>query len=115
MMMENERKVVLAIDFNNIAFMSSYSKRLVNSKGMEVNGIQTFFQKLRTYIGIFEPDYLVCASDLSREKTFRRKIYPAYKGQRGPIDPTIKAQMKFSSQIFELLGFFSFWNIIIFD
>lgn len=101
----NDRKTVLAIDFNNILFMSYYGQPLINSRGMNINAIKTFFFKLRTFREMFEPDYIVCASDLSRAKTFRRKMYPLYKAQRGSADPNVIEQMKYASQIFALLGF----------
>lgn len=100
-----DRKTVLAIDFNNILFMSYYGQPLINSRGINVNAVKTFFFKLRTFREMFEPDYIVCASDLSRAKTFRRKMYPPYKAQRGASDPNVINQMKYASQMFALLGF----------
>jgi DNA polymerase I len=101
----NERKTMLAIDFNNILFMSYYGQPLINSRGINVNAVKSFFFRLRTFREMFEPDYIVCASDLSRAKTFRRKMYPAYKAQRGSADPNVIDQMRYASQIFALLGF----------
>ena len=100
-----DRKTVLAIDFNNILFMSYYGQPLINSRGINVNAVKGFFFKLRILRDMFDPDYIVCASDLSRAKTFRRKMYPPYKAQRGTSDPAVIAQMKYASQIFALLGF----------
>ena len=99
-----DRKTVLAIDFNNILFMSYYGQPLINSRGINVNAVKGFFFKLRILRDMFDPDYIVCASDLSRAKTFRRKMYPPYKAQRGTSDPAVIAQMKYASQIFALLG-----------
>ena len=101
----NDRKTVLAIDFNNILFMSGFGEQLINSRGIHVNAIKVFFFKLKNLRDMFEPDYIVCASDLSRAKTFRRKMYPPYKAQRGETDPNIIEQMKYTSQLFALLGF----------
>ena len=100
-----KRKLILAIDFNNVAFASYYGNKLFNSKGNNVNAIKGFFFKLKMLREIFNPDYIVFASDLSRERTFRRKLYKGYKAQRKPTDEDIKFQMKYISQIIALLGY----------
>lgn len=100
-----DRPTVLVIDFNNIFYMSYYGPRLINSKGMNVGPIKTFFFKLRTFIESFEPRYIVFASDLSREKTFRRKMFPPYKSKRKPVDTTMVEMMRCTSQMIALLGY----------
>ena len=92
-------KLVLAIDFNNILFGSYYGAPLINSRGMNVNAIKGFFFKLRSLKETFNPDYIVMANDLSREKTFRRKMYPPYKAQRKPHDEDIINQLKYAQQL----------------
>ncbi|MCM1222309.1 MAG: hypothetical protein NC548_48365 [Lachnospiraceae bacterium] len=98
-------KLVLAIDFNNILFGSYYGAPLINSKGMNVNAIKGFFFKLRSLKDTFNPDYIVMANDLSRERTFRRKMYPPYKAQRKAHDDDIIMQLKYAQQIAALLGY----------
>ncbi|MCM1215378.1 MAG: hypothetical protein NC548_12770 [Lachnospiraceae bacterium] len=98
-------KLVLAIDFNNILFGSYYGAPLINSKGMNVNAIKGFFFKLRSLKETFNPDYIVMANDLSRERTFRRKMYPPYKAQRKAHDDDIIMQLKYAQQIAALLGY----------
>ena len=100
-----KRKLILAIDFNNMVFASYYSNKLFNSKGNNINAIKGFFFKLNMLKETFNPDYIVFASDLSRETTFRRKLYKAYKAQRKPADPDIKFQMKYVSQMIALIGY----------
>lgn len=99
------KEVVLAVDFNNIAYGSYYSEKLINSKNMNVNAIKGFFFKMKMYKEGFNPDYIVMANDLSRERTFRRKLCPTYKGQRKPMDPDMRTQMKYISQLCALLGY----------
>ena len=70
-----KRKLILAIDFNNVCFASYYGQKLFNSKEMNVNAIKGFFFKLKMLKESFNPDYIVFASDLSRERTFRRKLF----------------------------------------
>ena len=100
-----EKKLIIGIDFNNLLFGSYYGEKLINSKGMNVNAIKGFFFKLKALKDTFDPDYIVFANDLSREKTFRRKLYKPYKAQRKDHDPDIMLQMKYASQISALLGY----------
>lgn len=99
------RKLILAIDFNNLVFRGYYGEKIFNSKGMNVNAVKNFFLKLRGLKDSLNPDYIVFANDLSRDKTFRRKLYKAYKAQRKPKDDDIVEQMKYIQQITALLGF----------
>lgn len=97
-------KIVLCIDFNNVVFMSYYSQPLLNSKNMNVNAIKGFFYKLKSYIETFNPTHIVVCNDISRSKTFRRKMYKAYKSQRKESDPDIVLQMEYVSRLISLLG-----------
>lgn len=99
------RKIVLAIDFNNVVFASYYGQHLINSKGVNVNAVKGFFYKLKSLMDVFNPDYIVLANDLSREKTFRRKLYKPYKAQRKPVDEDIIKQMSYISTLVSLLGY----------
>lgn len=100
-----DRKIILAIDFNNMLFSSYYGATLVNSKGINVNAVKGFFFKLRSLKETFNPDYIIMANDLDRSKTFRRKLYPKYKAQRKDHDEDIHTQMMYASKISELLGY----------
>lgn len=99
------RKLILIIDFNNFLFTSYYGQKLINQHGYNVNAVKGFFTKLKNLKDIFDPDFIVFARDLSRVKTFRRKLFPDYKAQRKPMDPDIFSQMKMAQQIVALLGF----------
>ena len=100
-----DRKLILAVDFNNMLFGSYYGEKLYNSRGMNVNAIKGFFFKLKTLKDTFEPDYIVMANDISRSRTFRRKLYKPYKAQRKEHDQDVLDQMKYTSQICALLGY----------
>lgn len=104
-MVENGRKITLAIDFNNLVFASFYTQALTNTRGMNVNAIKGFFSKLKVLRETFDPANIVLASDLSRARTFRRKLYAGYKAQRKPSDPSVIEQMKYVNQICALLGY----------
>lgn len=100
-----ERKLVVGIDFNNVLFGSYYGQPLINSRGMNVNAIKGFFFRIKSLKDMFDPDYIVIANDISRERTFRRKLYKKYKAQRKPHDADIMLQLKYAAQIASLLGY----------
>lgn len=102
--MEN-RKVVIGIDFNNVLFSSYYGQKLINSKGINVNAIKGFFFKIKSLKDMFNPDYIVFCNDVSRDRTFRRKLYKPYKAQRKSHDEDIMIQMKYTTNILALLGY----------
>jgi DNA polymerase-1 len=100
-----EKKLVLGIDFNNMLIGCYYGEKLYNSKKINVNAVKGFFFRLKLLKDTFDPDYIVFANDLSRETTFRRKMYPPYKAQRKPLDPEIAPQLSYASQLVSLLGY----------
>ncbi len=100
-----DRKLVLGIDFNNVLFASYYGAPLINSKGINVNAIKGFFFKLKSLKDIFNPDYIVCANDVNRDKTFRRKLYKPYKAQRKQHDPDVMKQLDYAHRMAALIGY----------
>ena len=102
---ETRKKVIMVVDFNNMAFSSYYGTHKPNSKGVIVDAVRAFFIKLKVLKDAFDPDYLVFASDISRKLTFRRQLYPPYKAQRKKADPDIINQMSMISKIIGMLGF----------
>jgi DNA polymerase-1 len=97
--------LILGIDFNNMVFGSYYGEKLINSKGINVNAIKGFFMKLKSLKDSLNPDHIVFCNDLSRERTFRRKLYKPYKAQRKEHDPDIMIQIKYCAQIASLIGY----------
>lgn len=100
-----DKKIVLGIDFNNMLIGSFYGEKLYNSKKINVNAIKGFFFRLKMLKDTFDPDYIIFANDLSRELTFRRKLYKPYKAQRKALDPEIPIQMEYASRMVSLLGY----------
>ncbi|MCM1439771.1 MAG: hypothetical protein NC131_11320 [Roseburia sp.] len=103
--MSIEGKLILAIDFNNMLFGSYYGEKLINSQGINVNAVKGFFFKMQALKNTFNPDYIVIANDLSREQTFRRKLYKPYKAQRKSHDDDIITQMRYALQLVDLIGY----------
>lgn len=99
------KDLVVGIDFNNMVYGSYYGEKLINSKGMNVNAIQSFFFKLKMILDSMTPKYMIFANDISREKTFRRKLCNFYKSTRKPTDPDIINQMRYCGQLISLLGY----------
>lgn len=99
------RELIIGLDFNNMVYGSYYGEKLINSNGINVNAIQSFFFKMKMILDNLTPNYTVLANDLSREKTFRRKLCASYKNNRKPMDEDIVTQMKYCNQLASLLGF----------
>ena len=99
-----ERKVVMAVDFNNLIY-KSLGRHHTATNGMDVGAVVNLLFRLKSLKDQFDPDYIVFASDLSRTKTFRRQLYPMYKAQRAPVQSNVTDQMALASRILALLGF----------
>lgn len=99
------KKICIAIDYCNLLFGSYYGEKLINSHGDNVNAVKGFFFKLKSLKEMFDPDMIVFANDLGRERTFRRKLYKPYKAQRKPHDPDIHKQMEYASRLAALIGY----------
>ena len=103
-----KRKMVIGIDFSNMLFGSYYGEPLINSHGVNVNAIKGFFFKIKSLKDTFDPDYIVFAYDVARDKTFRRKLYKHYKDHRKPKDPDILNQLQETSNMISLMGYPTF-------
>jgi DNA polymerase-1 len=100
-----DRKLILAIDFNNILFGSYYGEKLINSHGININAIKGFFFRIKSLKEALNPNYIVMCNDISRINTFRRKLYKPYKANRKPHDDDIITQLKYGAQIASLIGY----------
>ena len=99
------KQIVLAVDYCNLLFGSYYGEKLINSHDENVNAVKGFFFKLKMLKDMFDPDKIVFANDLSRSRTFRRKLYKPYKAQRKEHDPDIMKQMEYASRLAALIGY----------
>lgn len=61
------------------------------SKGVCINGVYTAMKSLTKLISTQKPSHLAVMWDITRD-TFRRKIYPEYKGNRPQTVPELKSQ-----------------------
>lgn len=74
------------------------------SNGIYTNGIRGFLNALMSIIERQNPEYLAICFDESRDTTFRRKLYPDYKGQRGTTPDPLKRQMQNIQTILKTIG-----------
>ena len=101
----DKRKVIVGMDFGNVFLSGYYGEKLINGKGQNVNGIKTFFFRMKAIKEMFSPDYIVVAMDVGRSKTFRRNMYKHYKTNRKPKDDDIASQIEITSRICALTGY----------
>lgn len=65
-----------------------------NSNGIYTNGIKSFLHTLLNILDEQNPTHLAICFDESRESTFRRQLYPEYKGQRPKSPEPLSKQMQ---------------------
>lgn len=99
------RKTLMLIDFNNVLYAHYYTKPLTNTKGQEIHAIKGFLYRLKNLREIFNPDYIVIARDLGRATTFRRELYPEYKGTRKPTENSMVFQVNTTARLLALMGY----------
>lgn len=68
-----------------------YNEIMHASDGTYTNGVYASLKIIRNLIYKYKPDYMIVAFDMGRN-TFRRKLYPKYKAQRGTTQRPLKEQ-----------------------
>lgn len=86
-----------------------YDKILQTSDGFYTNGVFGFVKYLLKIIREQKPSHMAVAWDLSRD-TFRRKIYPDYKGNRGETMAPLSDQFAICEEVVEALGITQFMS-----
>jgi DNA polymerase I len=91
---------VLLVDSNALIHRAyhAFPPTLSTSDGIQTNAVYGFFSILFQSIIKYNPDKLYLAFD-SKEKTFRHKIYPAYKATRKKTDDELIKQFKIIKKI----------------
>lgn len=103
---------LLLIDGNNLlnrqfygtAYGKADSELMQTSSGVYTNAIKPTFQKLFSMIEQFEPTHLAFCMDIPREETFRRRLYPDYKGTRGERPLPLLQQFQTLTDILDKVG-----------
>jgi len=69
------------------------SSLMKTSDGIFTNGVFSMTKELLKLISKYEPSHIAVAWDISRN-TFRKSMYPAYKGHRDETKPELSSQFK---------------------
>jgi DNA polymerase-1 len=80
-----------------------FSKIMHTSSGVYTNAVYGFIRVLLKIIKDQKPTYLAIAWDVSRD-TFRREIYPDYKGNRGETLEPLSMQFALCQEVLEKMG-----------
>ncbi len=86
-----------------------YSEILQTSDGLYTNAIFGFMNTLMSILKNQRPKYLVVNWDMGRN-TFRRQMYPDYKGNRGDTPEPLKQQQETIRKILSFIGIKQFMS-----
>jgi 5'-3' exonuclease len=103
-----ERKKLLLIDGSSVLvrayFASAYSGRIRLAKtGAPTNAVMGFLNMAFAAVSLFEPTHLFVAWDVSRD-TFRRALFPEYKGTRGELPDEMLCQFDTMQSVLRAFG-----------
>lgn len=72
----------------------AYSDDIVDASGAPSNAVYGFTEFLHQLIELEQPEYIACAFDAKQTDSYRREIFPEYKGNRPPTPEDLKSQFK---------------------
>ncbi|MCX7571213.1 hypothetical protein OS242_14775 [Tumebacillus sp. DT12] len=85
-------------------FASAFRGRIMqSSRGVYTNGVFGFLNMMLRAVEQMQPSHLFVAWDVSRD-TFRRELYPAYKGTRGELPDELHPQFETMKDVLNALG-----------
>lgn len=85
-------------------FASAYGRKLMqSSSGVYTNGVFGFLNMMFGALEQVRPSHLFVAWDVSRD-TFRRELYPAYKGTRGELPDELLCQFDTMQEVLHAIG-----------
>lgn len=82
---------------------------MTSPDGQPVNAVFGFVRDILYILTTYRPDYLICAFE-TKEPSFRKRIYPAYKAQRPEIDADIIPQIELIEAFLHALGIPVLWQ-----
>lgn len=99
-------RTIYLIDASIYIFRSWFSlpDSLTSSDGAPVNAVYGFLRFLTEFVETTRPANLMVAFDQSLTTSFRSEIYPAYKANRDPAPPELKAQLEACERLVAALG-----------
>ncbi len=102
--MENLREKLLLIDGHSIVNRAFYGvPDLTNSEGLHTNAIYGFLNIFFSTYSKVKPDYVIVAFDM-KAKTFRHKVYDAYKGNRKGMPEELNEQVPVLIDVLESMN-----------
>lgn len=95
-MPQNNKKRAYLVDSSIYIFRGwhGYSEEITDSEGNPSNAVYGFTEFLRELIALEQPEFIACAFDAKQTRSYRREIYPEYKGNRPPAPEELKRQFK---------------------
>lgn len=100
----SDRKRLFIIDGSSYIFRAFFGvPNLSNSKGLPTNAVFGFLKMLRNTLSIYKPTHIVIALD-SKEETFRKKMYPAYKANREAMPEELSVQIPYIEQLINAMN-----------
>lgn len=100
-------KTLLLLDSYALAFRMFYAysqNPLKNSKGEDVSMMHGYWGAVLRILAKHKPTHFAIARDVAHTKTFRHKLYPDYKANRGPMPEEMAAQMPLLGESMEASG-----------
>lgn len=92
-------KKLLLIDCMSSVYRAFYAIRgLKTSRGQPTNAVFGFIKMLDKMIKDYEPDYVAIATD-TKEDTFRKQQFPAYKAHRKPTPAELISQLPLIKEV----------------
>lgn len=93
------------LDGSSYIYRAYYGIRdVATAEGMPTNAVFGFTRMLLSLVQENRPDYLAVVFDPSREETFRRDIYPAYKANRDATPDDLTAQIPYIRRMLQALN-----------
>lgn len=95
--MADNNKLAYLVDSSIYIFRGwhGYSDEITDCEGHPSNAVYGFSEFLRELIALEQPEFIACAFDAKQTKSYRREIYPDYKGNRTPAPAELKRQFKY--------------------
>ena len=97
-------KTLYLIDISSLFFRSYYaiSLNMKDEKGRPTNALYGVLKMLNQLSQKRQPDYIICCFD-SKTASFRKKIYPEYKANRGEMPEDLEAQVPYLKTMMDRL------------
>lgn len=95
---------LVLVDGSSYLFRAYHAlPKLTNSKGEATGALVGVLNMLRKLIDEYRPEYLAVVFD-AKGKTFRNRLYPAYKANRPPMPADLREQIEPLHAVIRAMG-----------